>query len=412
MMINLDPPAQETSQSLGQVARPPLAVYVHFPWCLKKCPYCDFVSFEKDPPTIEHERYAAAVRQEILFRQATFENYELISVFFGGGTPSLWAPEALGSVLRALLAAAPHRADDVEVTVECNPSSLDREHASALADRGVNRLSVGVQSLDARRLRFLGRWHDPDEALRALEAAVDAVPRVSGDLIYGVAAQDPAHAQRPEEAAADVARVADTGVEHVSAYALTIEEETRFGTLKRQGRLPLLGDDVVAETFLAVRETLEGRGMTHYEVSNYALTGQESRHNAAYWRGHDYLGLGCAAFGTLSDEDGVGLRYRNPLTPRRYFAAAEAGTFAPSFEEPLTPETRLLERLMLGLRMREGVDLHRAARELKLQPLFEADRQRTVHTLIEAGKLELHEGRLRIPPDMWLHADGIVADLF
>lgn len=412
MMINLDPSAQETSQSLGQGPRPPLAVYVHFPWCLKKCPYCDFVSFEKDPPTIEHERYAAAVRKEIAFRAVTLEKYELISVFFGGGTPSLWAPEALGSVLEALLSAAPHRADEVEVTVECNPSSLNREHASALADRGVNRLSVGVQSLDARRLRFLGRWHDPDEALRALDAAVHAVPRVSGDLIFGVAAQDPAQAQRPEEAAADVARVAETGVEHVSAYALTIEEETRFGTLKRQGRLPMLGDDVVAETFLAVRETLEGRGMTHYEVSNYALEGGESRHNAAYWRGHDYLGLGCAAFGTLSDHEGRGRRYRNPLTPRRYFAAADAGTFAPSFEEPLAPETRLLERLMLGLRMREGVDLRRATRELKLDPLLSDQRQHTVDALIEAGKLERAEGRLRIPHHMWLHADGIIAELF
>jgi len=411
-MFNLDPSAQETSHSVGQASRPPLAAYIHFPWCLQKCPYCDFVSFEKEPAKIEHERYAATVRQEIAHRAATLEKYELNSVFFGGGTPSLWAPEALGSVLETLLAAAPHHADEVEITVECNPSSLDREHAVALADRGVNRLSVGVQGLDAARLRFLGRWHDPEEALCALEAAVASVKRVSGDLIYGVAARDPEHAQRPEEAAAEVERVAETGVEHISAYALTIEDETRFGTLARQGRLPLLGDDVVAESFLAVRETLEARGMRHYEVSNYAVRGQESRHNAAYWQGHDYLGLGCAAFGTLSEGDGLGRRYRNPLTPRRYFAAAEAGTFAPSFAEELSPETRLLERLMLGLRMCDGLDIGRASRELKLDPLFNPKRQTRVDALLADGKLERDGDRLRIPPHAWLHADGIVAELF
>jgi len=409
-MNNLDPQPRETTREIGQAVLPPLAVYVHFPWCQQKCPYCDFVSFEKAPTAIEHDRYAAALLDEIAFRRATFENYRLMSIFFGGGTPSLWAPSALGSVLGAVLSSARHQADEVEITVECNPSSLTPDHARALAEQGVNRLSLGIQGLDSARLRFLGRWHEPDEALRALEGAVANASRVSADLIYGVAADDPARAQRPEEAAEEAGRVVDMGVEHLSAYALTIEDETRFGTLRRQGRLPLLGDDVVAESFLAVREALERRGLTHYEVSNYAFAGAESRHNAAYWRGHDYLGLGCAAFGTISRADGTARRYRNPLTPRRYFAAVEDGSFAPSFEEPLPTHTRLQERLMLGLRMKEGVDLGRAARELQVEPL--SGRRDQVEALLAAGKLEREGDCLRIPPDAWLYADGIIAELF
>lgn len=393
-------------------ARPSLAVYLHFPWCKEKCPYCDFVSFARPPAAVDHHRYAAAVEAEIEHRASLFERYRVTTIFFGGGTPSLWAPEALGAVLDAVLRAAPHRAPNLEISVECNPSSLDRERARALRDRGVTRLSVGVQGLDPERLRFLGRWHSPDDALRALDDAVAIMPRVSADVIFGVAADDPERAQRPEEAAAEVARVAATGVSHLSAYALTIEDGTRFGTLDRQGRLPLVGEDVVAESFLAVRETLEGRGFSHYEVSNYARFGHESRHNAAYWRGDDYLGLGCAAFGTLSARDGTARRYRNPLNPRAYYAAAERRDFEPSFEEQLTAETRLRERLMLGLRMREGVDLERAARTLGLDEAWPPHREAEARNLIAEGRLERHGTTVRIPPDHWLYADGIAARLF
>jgi oxygen-independent coproporphyrinogen-3 oxidase len=270
---------------------------------------------------------------------------------------------------------------------------------------------VGVQGLDHQRLAFLGRWHAPDEALRAVAAALAALPRVSADLIYGVAAHEPAHAQRPEEAAREVATVADMGVGHLSAYALTIEDETKFGTLHRQGRLPLLGDDIVAESFVAVGEALSARGFRRYEVSNFAQPGEESRHNAAYWRGDDYLGLGCAAFGTLSRPDGTARRYRNPLTPRRYYAAVDDGSFAPSYTEELRPETRLQERLMLGMRMIEGVDLARAQRELGVE-VWTPERRARADRLVEAGRLEERDGRLRIPPSAWLYADGIAAELF
>ncbi|HRI72202.1 MAG TPA: radical SAM protein, partial [Polyangium sp.] len=242
----------------------PIGVYVHFPWCLKKCPYCDFVSYAEQPQQIEHERYADAVIAELARRAASLTDRTLTTIFFGGGTPSLWAPAAMGRVVAAIIGAATNVAKDLEVTAECNPTSLDEDKARALVDVGVNRLSVGVQGTDRERLEFLGRLHDPAGGLGAVVAAVRAgVPRVSADLIYGVALPDagasarylaggPVREQSPAEAAAEARRVAETGVTHVSAYSLTIEPGTRFGELSRRGKLPVANEDVVADSFFAI----------------------------------------------------------------------------------------------------------------------------------------------------------------
>ncbi len=286
----------------------PIGVYVHFPFCLKKCPYCDFVSFARAREAIDHRGYADAVLAELTRRGSALRGKRLATIFFGGGTPSLWEPAELGRVLRAILAAADAREDDVEITVECNPTSLDEARARAFRDEGVGRLSVGVQGLDAERLAFLGRLHDPDGGLEAVHAAIRAgVPRVSADLIYGVATGP--EPPSPADSAAEVVRVARTGVTHLSAYSLTIEPGTQFGELARRGRLPIAPDDAVADGFFAVEAALTAEGFVHYEISNYARPGAEARHNLGYWRGVDYLGLGCAAFGTLSTGDGSAVRY-------------------------------------------------------------------------------------------------------
>lgn len=392
----------------------PIGVYVHFPWCLKKCPYCDFVSFAKDRADIDHAGYADAVLAEIALRRAALEGRPLKSVFFGGGTPSLWAPGELGRVLGAILEAsgsAPGR-DDVEITVECNPTSLDEERARAFRDQGVNRLSVGVQGLDPERLRFLGRLHDADGGLASVEAALrSGMPRVSADLIYGVATG--AEAPSPTEAAAEVDRVAATGVTHVSAYSLTIEPGTQFGELARKGRLPIAPDDAVAEAFFAIEGMLEARGLAHYEISNYARPGDEARHNLGYWRGTDYLGLGCAAFGTISDAAGHAVRYRNLPDPGRYAKAALAGEVAKlsESEEALDPETRLRERIMLGLRLRDGFDLEGSARELGVAA-WTPERRRAADRLVARGDLTIEGGHLRLPTRARVYADGITAALF
>jgi putative oxygen-independent coproporphyrinogen III oxidase len=388
----------------------PIGVYVHFPFCLKKCPYCDFTSYARAREQIDHRGYADAVLAEIERRRPALEGKQLATIFFGGGTPSLWDPAELGRVLRAILAAAPARAADVEITVECNPTSLDEPRARALRAEGVSRLSVGVQALDAGRLAFLGRLHDPEGGLEAVLAALRAgVDRVSADLIYGVATGP--EAPSPAEAAAEAARVARTGVTHVSAYSLTIEPGTAFGDLARRGRLPIAPDDAVADAFFAVEAALEAQGFVHYEISNYARPGAEARHNLGYWRGVDYLGVGCGAFGTLSTGGGAAVRYRNLTEPGRYVAASTAGESTEAEREDLDGETRLRERLMLGLRLLEGVDLAAAEAELEVQ-VWTPARRRVAERLAGRGRLEIEGGRLRVPRQARIWADGVAAELF
>lgn len=388
----------------------PLGVYVHFPWCLKKCPYCDFLSVAAARQDIPHRAYADAVLRELQARLPLLaESYRLESIFFGGGTPSLWATEELGRVLEGVLGAFAERRADVEITAECNPTSLDLDKARALRDVGVNRLSLGVQGLDAERLEFLGRLHDPDGGLGAARAALASdMPRVSVDFIFGVAGQP------PEQAAAEAARLAALGTTHVSAYALTVEPGTEFGARAKKGRLPLLDEALVADSFSAVDAALESAGFEHYEISNFARQGHVSRHNLGYWRGHDYLGIGTGAWGTVTLAGGR-LRYRTTPSPERYQAATfsepfRGGSDACAVVEPIDGETALRERILLGLRLAEGLDLRAAGRELGVDPLPRA-RAAAIARELAKGRLEERDGRLKIPKSKWLFADGIISEL-
>lgn len=402
--------AKPSPQPAAGASRP-LGVYVHFPWCLKKCPYCDFLSVAAARETIPHRAYADAVLGELGARLPhLLPHYRLESVFFGGGTPSLWQTAELGRVLEGLLAAfADSRAAEVEVTAECNPTSLDRDKARALGAVGVNRLSLGVQGLDAERLAFLGRLHDPKAGLDAARAAlVSGVPRVSVDFIFGVAGQTPA------QAAAEAARLAELGTTHVSAYALTIESGTEFGARAKKGRLPLLEEALVADSFTAVDAALAAAGFDHYEISNFARDGHVSRHNLGYWRGHDYLGLGTGAWGTVTLARGR-VRYRTTPSPERYLAASfdapfVEGSDASSVIEPIDAETALRERIMLGLRLAEGLDLRAAGNELGLDPMTR-ERRAALSRAFGRGQLETNGDRLRIPKSQWLLADGIISQL-
>jgi putative oxygen-independent coproporphyrinogen III oxidase len=374
-----------------------LSVYVHFPWCLQKCPYCDFASATIRRPEVPSTAYADAVLRELAWRAPELGKRTVTSVFFGGGTPSLWEPQALGSVLQAIQGA--FTTDDaLEVTVECNPSSLDRAKASALRAVGVNRLSIGVQSLDDTRLKFLGRLHDAQGALTAVRGALAEMPRVSADLMFGM----------PEQSADDflreVAQLIDLGLSHVSAYALTIEPQTQFGELHRKGKLPLAKDDTYAETFLATERYLGERGFSHYEVSNYAKPGETSRHNQHYWRGGDYLGLGCAAVGCVD-----GRRYKNDPNPKAYLAH-QADSRLEVFEEPLSAEMRIQEALMLGLRTSEGVNLRALQTRTGVDP--KQTRAQALERALQQGNAVLERDTLRVPHERWLHLDSIVAALF
>ncbi len=397
------------------------SVYVHFPYCLAKCPYCDFTSYAKPRDAIDHEGYADAVLAELEKRAkglaARHAPFELNSVFFGGGTPSLWATKSLGRVLAGILSTfAGHVSDTLEVTCECNPTSLDGDKAQALRDVGVGRVSIGTQSLDREELAFLGRLHDARGALDAVESALRVEGlRVSSDLIFGLPKQ------APEEAARQATTLADLGLSHVSAYQLTIEPGTRFGELAKVGRLPLADDGRVAEAFLAVDEALTGRGLGHYEISNFARPGEEARHNLGYWRGDEYLGLGCGAVGALNNhadgdagEGTTATRYRNTPSPEAYVRVAKMDDDVASLAtetEALSGETRLKERIMLGLRLASGLDLDEAARGLGVES-FSRERTRAIEALEARGRLVREGARLRIPRSAWLFTDDIAARLF
>jgi oxygen-independent coproporphyrinogen-3 oxidase len=382
---------------------------------LSKCGYCDFYSVALGPETtIDHDGYAEQILRELDRRSSEILSHRLTSIFVGGGTPSLWDTRALARVLRGVLGRFGARARDVEITVECNPSSFTASLVGGLLEAEVNRVSLGIQSLDESSLAFLGRRHDTERALSALELALSSGFRsVSADLLFGLPQQTTA--QEVEQ----VRRVASLAPAHLSVYALTIEEGTHFGQLKRAGKLPLAVDERVAEAFLAIDAALETEGFEHYEISNYARPGHRSLHNQQYWWGVPYLGLGAAAWGTLS-LDGRLLRYRNPANIGRYlgldfnrggpapFALAPQGTLEQL--ETVDASMRVAERLLLGLRLREGVDLDVLAQETGVELLTTA-RRRALERQLQRGNLVREGSRIAIPPRAWLLADSTIADI-
>lgn len=395
------------------VGRNSAGIYVHFPWCLAKCPYCDFLSIaEPEPDKIPHQAYADAVVRELHARAPLLDQIPIHSVFFGGGTPSLWRADCTARVVEAIKAT--YRVlPDAEITLEANPTSFDERKGELLLEAGINRVSLGVQALSDERLEFLGRLHRSGGARNALQAARRAgFDNISADLIHGV------YRQTPDLAVRDVETVVEEGVTHLSAYLLTVEPGTAFGALARKGQLPLLEDALVAQSFERVHEALSRLGFEHYEISNFARNGKTSRHNLGYWRGEPYLGIGLGAFGTLPmTACGQPIRYRNTAQVERYLqmqdwpapAPAEAGPLLTYHQvEVLEPATRLSERLMLGLRLREGVA------PATLQEEFDAvwkQREPAVRALLARGKLEQVGDTIRIPYSQWLFADGILTDL-
>ena len=392
---------------LPEPSPPPLGVYLHFPWCLSKCPYCDFVAYAADPRAIDHAGYADAVLAEFAGRLPSLAPRRLTSVFFGGGTPSLWDPREVGRVLAAILRAFAAPVSSVEVTLECDPSSFHEDLGRAFAEVGINRLSMGVQALDDARLRFLGRTHTRDEAIEALRAAMRAgIPRISADLMYAVA-------DHPPEAPAREAReLVELGATHVSAYSLTIEADTSFGRLARRGKLPLCDDAAMAASFFAIDDALTGAGLDHYEVSNYAAPGQKARHNVGYWQGHDYLGLGCGAYGTITSGAGLAYRYRNQPNPRTYLSRAKNGSQGLAVsEERLDGPTLLRERIMLGLRTKDGIDIEAAAARLDTDP-YPAGRRAALDRLEARGRVVRLGSRVTVPREAWIWVDDTAATLF
>jgi putative oxygen-independent coproporphyrinogen III oxidase len=330
----------------------PFGVYVHFPWCTHRCPYCDFaVTTEPQPGG---RRYLEALLAELALRAPAFDGLLPRSLYLGGGTPSLWDPEEVAALVGAVRARFPLPAD-VEVTIEANPESCDRARLRSWRAAGVGRVSVGVQSFDRGVLSKLGRRHGAEAAERAIRDAADLLGNVSVDLIYG------ARRSTVETARADAARAASAGAAHVSAYALTLDadvlaEEVPLGRLLREGRLPLPGEDETRAQAAAIRAALRRAGLRRYEISNFARPGRESVHNRLYWEGESYLGLGAGAYGCLRTDAGAG-RYGNLRDASAYMDAALSGRVPTAEEDPVAAAADRNERLMLALRTLGGAPL-------------------------------------------------------
>jgi putative oxygen-independent coproporphyrinogen III oxidase len=323
-----------------------LALYIHWPFCLAKCPYCDFNSHVRD--SIPQTRFAAALRRELAWEAGRLGPRALTSIFFGGGTPSLMDPETVAALIddvRTLFSPS----DDLEVTLEANPTSVERAKLAAFREAGVNRLSLGVQALDDAALTALGRRHDAGQAIAALEHARATFPRLSFDLIYARPGQS-LDAWRQE-----LRRALALAADHLSLYQLTIEPGTAFEALHRGGGIVLPDEDLAASLYDATAEEAAGFGLRPYEISNYAVPGAESRHNLAYWRYADYAGIGPGAHGRVT-LNGVLTATRRHRAPEPWAERVEALGHGSTPEEIVSPRDRAREALLMGLRLAEGID--------------------------------------------------------
>jgi oxygen-independent coproporphyrinogen-3 oxidase len=324
---------------------PPLALYIHWPFCLSKCPYCDFNSHVRE--TIPQARMAAALRRELAFEAARIGPRRLTSIFFGGGTPSLLDPENVAALIEDAKALFPPESD-IEITLEANPTSIEAAKFTAYAQAGVNRVSIGVQSFDEAALKFLGREHSASQAIAAIELARQTFPRLSFDLIYA------RPGQTLESWRAELDTALTLAADHLSLYQLTIEQGTKFATLYARGAFTLPDEDLAAALYDATAETAAKHGLAQYEISNYAALGRESRHNLAYWRYQDFAGIGPGAHGRLT-LSGKRLAISRHRAPETWADLVEANGTGASTEDEVSPQDQAREALLMGLRLTEGI---------------------------------------------------------
>jgi len=377
---------------------PGFGVYVHWPFCLSKCPYCDFNSHVRGKP-IDEERYLAAFRAEITHRAALAPGRSVGSIFFGGGTPSLLRPQTVQGVID-VIAAKWRLEPDAEITLEANPTSIEAGRFRGYRAAGVNRLSVGVQALDDTDLKALGRRHTVEEALAAVSLAASLFSRFTFDLIYGLPGQGEPAWRR------ELTRALDLVGDHVSLYQLTIEPDTIFERLRDAGKIKLPDEDLSLALFEATRELTEARGLPAYEVSNHARPGGESRHNLIYWRYGEYAGVGPGAHGRIVTPKGR-LAQEAERHPEMWLTQVETEGHGLVENVPLSREEQGDEFLLMGLRLSEGVDPRRFER-LSGRSI---DRDRLM-SLIEDGLIECDaRGRLRVTHMGAPLLDTVVADV-
>jgi putative oxygen-independent coproporphyrinogen III oxidase len=379
-------------------ANAPFGVYVHWPFCLSKCPYCDFNSHVRRA-SIDEGRFVRAFAAEIAATAARAPDRTVSTIFFGGGTPSLMQPATVGAILESI---ARHWtiAPDLEVTLEANPTSVEAERFRGYRAAGVNRVSLGVQSLDDRVLAELGRTHTAREALDAVGVARSVFERYSFDLIYA------RPRQTPQEWARELRLALAEAGEHLSLYQLTIEPDTPFAALHAAGKLKTPDDDTARTLYDATLEICAAHGLPAYEISNHARPGGECRHNLVYWRANEYAGIGPGAHGRL-DIDGTRRATATERSPEAWLARVEAQGHGLVTDDALTREETADEFLLMGLRLAEGIDIARFA-AVAGRPLDPA----RIAVLHEHGLVETtSDGRLRVTLPGFPVLDAVVADL-
>jgi oxygen-independent coproporphyrinogen-3 oxidase len=362
---------------------PPLAIYIHWPFCRSKCPYCDFNSHVREG--IDEAAWTRALLADLDRQAALAAGHQIVSIFFGGGTPSLMPPETAAALIERVKRHW-RVANNLEITLEANPNSAEAGRFAGFAAAGVNRLSLGVQSLEPAALKFLGRGHDRMEAVAAITMSQKLFPRTSFDLIYARPGQSPsAWSHELDEALAFAG-------EHLSLYQLTIEPGTAFYTRAVKGDLTIPDDDAAAALFEMTQARLAAHGLPAYEISNHARPGAESRHNLAYWRYEDYLGIGPGAHGRLT-RGGVKYAIRQRRLPESWLAAVAKTGDATEETTPIGRESAVEEMVMMGLRLAQGIP------RAKLETVAECDIEAlfgiSLRRLIDGGFIALDRERLR-----------------
>ncbi len=384
--------------SVGKGDAPQFGVYIHWPFCLSKCPYCDFNSHVRRAE-IDESRFVRAFAAEIAATAARVPGRTVSTIFFGGGTPSLMRPATVGAILEAI---ARHWrvAPDAEVTLEANPTSVEAARFRGYRSAGVNRVSLGVQALDDRVLKELGRLHSAREAIDAVHIARSVFERYSFDLIYA------RPQQTPQEWAGELKEALSEAGEHLSLYQLTIEADTPFAALHAAGKLKVPDDDDARALYDTTQEICAAHGLPAYEISNHARPGAECRHNLVYWRLHDYAGIGAGAHGRL-DIDDEGDATATEKRPEAWLTRVENQGHGLITDEVLTREETADEFLLMGLRLAEGIDPQRYA-ALAGRALDAA----RVAALRDNGLVEMtSSGRLRVSMPGFPVLDAVVADL-
>ena len=374
----------------------PLALYIHWPFCLAKCPYCDFNSHVRN--SVDHAQWRTALIADMEHEAALLPGRRLTSIFFGGGTPSLMPPALVADLLTA--AARLWTFDPaIEITLEANPSSVEAARFAALAGAGINRVSLGLQALDDQTLHFLGRLHDTHEGLAALDVAQRHFARVSFDLIYAHPGQTAALWE------AELARALAFGTGHLSLYQLTIEPGTRFATLVREGKLVPLDNDAAADLFAQTRAMTSAAGLPAYEISNHARPAEESRHNLTYWRYGDYAGIGPGAHGRRQGQ--ATTRHRKP---ENWLAAVARDGHGIAEQRVLGRSESASEALLMGLRLGEGIDLD------ALSARFGLDRDALINPAKarfygDLGLVRSTDDRLVVTPEGMPLLDALLGEL-